>query len=214
MPEKAVTISWKPTVTPAGVGSYKLQRQVGKRDWQDIAVPGSKARQARVWLKTGMPNRFRIRATDGKGRTGPWAYSDDRTAALRGPVGLRLGSTRLVAGRPDRGSQAGRAQADKGHAGKAHARRNHARRAHAGRALVSFTGRSVAFVSRTGPGMGKARIFVDGKRIATVDLERQATTSRKLVWARNLGSLKRHTIAVKAVGPDRPVHFQGFYVLR
>jgi hypothetical protein len=62
--------------------------------------------------------------------------------------------------------------------------------------------------------MGRARILVDGKRVATVDLERQTTTSRKLVWARNLGRVKRRTIAVVAVHPDRPVHFQGFYVLR
>ena len=185
IPHRAVTVSWKPEVALAGVSSYTLQRQIGRRAWQTIPMSSPRAGKAHVWLKTGAQSRFRIRGTDTKGRTGPWAYSATRTADLRGPVGLRLASTRTVAAR-----------------------------ARNGWARVSLTGRSVAFVARTGPGMGIAKVFVNGRRAATVDLERPTVTDRELVWAVNFGAAKRRNLAVKAIGSGAQVDFQGFYVLR
>ena len=185
MPDDAVTVSWKPDRTAAGVEGYDVQRKVGRGAWQSVWLARPQATKVHVWLKTGIETRFRIRATDRQGRTGPWAYSADRTAALRGPIGLHLSSTRFVSS----------------------AKRHRAAR-------VRFTGRSVALVARTGPGAGRARVFLDGKRVATVDLERPTATSRELVWVRNLGRVKPRTIAVTAADRDTTVDFRGFFVLR
>lgn len=185
LPDAAATVTWRPIAKTAGISRYMLQRQVGKGSWRTIRLSSANAEKARAWLKTGAQNRFRVRATDTRGRTGPWTYSDDRRAALRGPVGLRLGSTRAVSAR-----------------------------AGSGWARARLTGRSVAFVARTGPGMGEAKVLVDGKRVSVVDLERPTTTSREMVWAKNFGSVKRRRVAVKAVGSEGAIEFRGFYVLR
>jgi hypothetical protein len=69
-------------------------------------------------------------------------------------------------------------------------------------------------MARTGPGMGKARIFLNGKKVATVDLDRSKVTDQALVWTRNFSRAKPRSIAVKAVDRSRRVDFGGFFVLR
>ena len=185
MPDDAATVAWVPVPTKGGIGRYTLQRRVGNGAWKDIPLAKAKARSAKVWLKNGVNNRFRIRATDAAGRTGPWSYSATRKAAIRGPVGRRLGGSRYLSTR----RQAGKVQS-------------------------RVRGRSIAVVTRTGPGMGKARILVDGKRVATVNLDRKRSTSRELIWARNFDGVRRHRVSVRAGSRDARVDFKGFYVLR
>ncbi len=186
LPDSPVTVTWKPLPVSPGVSRYMLQRKVGRGEWKGIAIGGPTAHQARVWLKTGLANHFRVRGVDGQGRMGPWYYSGELTAALRGPVGTRLGGDGMVAAAA-RGSRWVRS---------------------------SFTGRSVALVAATGPGMGRVRIFVNGKRAALVDLHRESSSQRELVWTMNFGRVTPRRIAISAVDPGRPVDFQGFYVLR
>jgi hypothetical protein len=205
MPDDAVSVSWKPDVVAGGISRYTLQRKVGRGAWQSVWLARPHARKVHVWLKTGVESRFRIRATDHQGRTGPWAYSADRTAALRGPIGIRLSTTGFVAASKHPGKHDGK------RAGK-HAGRHSSD--HGSRARIRFTGRSVALVARTGPGAGRARVFLDGKRVAIVDLERPTATGRELVWARNLGRVKPRTIAVTAADNGSTIDFRGFYVLR
>jgi hypothetical protein len=212
MPHDAVSVSWKPDVVAGGVSRYTLQRKVGRGDWQSVWLARPHARKVHVWLKTGVGNRFRIRATDHQGRTGPWAYSADRTAALRGPVGLRLStaasaSTTFTAAGKQADRRDKRAGKHDKHTGRRATRHNE-------RARIRFSGRSVALVARTGPGAGRAKVFLDGKRVAVVDLERSTATDRELVWARNLGRVKPRTIAVTPADKGSTIDFRGFYVLR
>jgi hypothetical protein len=142
------------------------------------------ARTATVKVKMGVPNRFRVMARDHDGHTGPWSYSPRRKPAIRGPVGLTLSSSRAAAS----GSPAV--------------------------AKATFVGRAAAFMTETGPGMGRARILVGGKRVATVNLHRDKTTRRALVWARNWPDARRHTVTVKPVDKGTRVDFEGFFILR
>jgi hypothetical protein len=80
------------------------------------------------------------------------------------------------------------------------------------RARLRFRGRSVALVAPTGPGMGRARVLLGGRRVATVDLSRTDGNGRELVWARNFDGTRRRTISVVAVAGQ--VRFEGFLVLR
>jgi hypothetical protein len=185
VPGGAATLSWQPASAKANISKYKVQRKVGKGPWKDLQLPSVTAKQSDVWLKTGVNNRFRVLARDGKGRRGPWAYSPRRKAAIRGPVGLALSGADAepAGGEPIR-------------------------------AKTRFTGRSIALVTRTGPGMGRAKVFINGKKVAIVDLRRSRSTSKALVWARNWPASKRRAISVKAVDPDARVDFEGFFVLR
>ncbi len=180
----AVTVTWRPFGKGADIASYKLQRQTGRGDWKTVDANHKVSKRVGVWLKSGHNNRFRVKATDAKGHSGPWAYSPRRKAVIRGPVG------RVLSGAA---AQTATAQPVK--------------------ARVRFKGRSVGFVTRTGPGMGKAKIVVGGKRVAVVDLERATTTDGKLVWTRNWKKAKKRTVVVKAVDSRERVDFMGFYIL-
>lgn len=187
----AVTVSWKPAAPGQGVVRYRLQQRIGNGKWRDVSLPSTNARKATVRMKTGVKNRLRVMAIDNKGRPGPWAYSDGSNPVLRGPVGRTLGGDGTAGGgknaRSGGGSTAARAR---------------------------FVGHAVAFVTETGPGMGKAMILVGGKRVATVNLEREKTTERALVWTRNWRGARWHTVTVKPVGRGSRVDFEGFFILR
>jgi hypothetical protein len=185
IPSGAATLFWKPANSKADVSSFKVQRRIGKGSWKTVAEPGMGGRQRDVWLKTGINNRFRVHAKDDTGRRGPWAYSPKRKAAIRGPVGLSLAED----GVDPAASEPIRAK-------------------------TRFTGRSIAFVTRTGPGMGKAKVFVNGKKVAVVDLQRGTSTAQALVWAKNWSAAKRRSVSVRAVDPTVRVDFDGFFILR
>ncbi len=180
----AATIAWRPTGYSAKVASYRLQRKVGTKAWKDVDLGSATTRQTRSWVKIGTGNRFRVRGKDARGRVGSWSYSAKRKPGIRGPAGISISAD---------GFEASAARS---------------------RVKTRFDGRSIAFMTRTGPGMGEARIFLNGKRVATVDLERQKATDRALVWTRNFGKSKPRTIAVAAVDSDERVDFDGFFVLR
>lgn len=180
----ATTVSWQPQPRKARVGRFQLQRKVSGGQWKTVGLPRPKAWQANAWVKVDARSRFRIRAADRKGHWGPWSYSPSRRAAVRGPAGSTI-------------------------AGKVQTARAETRRIKS-----RFTGRSVAVVVRTGPGMGRVRVFVDGKRVAVVNLDRAQTTERRLVYARNWAKVGSHAIAIKPVSHNDRVDFNGFFILR
>ncbi len=180
----AATVAWKPTSSSVEVASYRLQRKVGKNAWKDVDLRSKTARQTRSWVKIGSSNKFRVRGKDAKGHAGPWAYSAKRKPGIRGPVGAKISGADF-----DPSSVRSKIR-------------------------VKFDGRSVAFMTRTGPGMGKVRILLNGKRVATKDLDRDTVTDGALVWTRNFPRSKPRTIAVRAIDAAQRVDFDGFFVLR
>jgi hypothetical protein len=180
----AATVSWKPTAAGTNVARYRLQRKIGQGDWKSLSIGSATARSTTAWVKTGVNNRFRIRGEDSKGRTGPWAYSAKRRAAIRGPVGISLSGSGV-----DPASDPIKVK-------------------------TSFDGRSIALMARAGPNMGKVRVLLNGKKVATVDLKRSQVTRQALVWARNFSAAKLRSIAVKALDPGARVDFDGFFILR
>ena len=180
----AATISWKPVPLKADVKRYRAQRKAEGGVWKDVDLPKLTARQADSYLKVDAKTRFRVKAQDSKGNWGRWAYSVKRRAAVRGPAGTTIAG---VVGTASVASQ---------------------------RVKNRFAGRAVAVVARTGPGMGAIKIFINGQRVATVDLERIGANPRKLVWAKNFVHSGTRTIAIKPIGARERVDFKGFYVLR
>ncbi len=180
----ATTVSWQPQPRKVRVGRFQLERRVSGSRWRTVDLPKPRARQANAWVKIDGRSRFRIRAADRQGRWGPWSYSPSRRAAVRGPAGSTV---------------AGNVQTARAAPRKIKSR---------------FTGRAVAVVMRTGPGMGRVRVFVDGKRVAVVNLDRAQTTERRLVYAKNWAKVRSHSIAIKPVAGHDRVEFNGFFVLR
>ncbi len=63
-----------------------------------------------------------------------------------------------------------------------------------------FTGRAIALVTSKSPKRGKAKIYIDGSYVTTVDLRRSSTKHRVLVFARAWASPGKHTLGIKVVG--------------
>jgi Stage II sporulation protein len=180
----AATVQWQPLPRKADIANFQLQRKVTGGVWKTLALPKPKAWKTDAWVKVDAKSRFRIRARDTKGNWGPWSYSPKRRASVRGPAGRTIAGTLAATATQPQ------------------------------KIKSRFNGRSVALVMRTAPGLGKVRVFVDGRRVATVDLDRSSATQGRLVFARNWGKVDSHSIAVKPVSNHERVDFNGFFILR
>ncbi|PCG81531.1 N-acetylmuramoyl-L-alanine amidase [Streptomyces sp. WZ.A104] len=64
----------------------------------------------------------------------------------------------------------------------------------------TFTGRSAAWVVSRAATSGQAYVYVDGKKVATVDLKSSATKYRDAIWTRSWSSSAKHTVKIVVVG--------------
>jgi hypothetical protein len=67
-------------------------------------------------------------------------------------------------------------------------------------ATVRFTGRSVGWYARRGPGQGFAQVWVDGVLLATVNLEATAVQPSLAVYRRTWSSSGAHTLKIRVLG--------------
>jgi hypothetical protein len=77
---------------------------------------------------------------------------------------------------------------------------------------IRFRGRSVGLIAERGPGLGTARIFVNGKRVASVDLSSDSPVGERVVWSRNFDRARIRSVRVVSRGG--PIVVGGFLVLR
>jgi hypothetical protein len=71
-------------------------------------------------------------------------------------------------------------------------------------ASISFTGKGIAWMGPVGPTRGKAKVYIDGKAVATVDLRRSTFQARKILFARAL-TAGPHTFKIVVTSSGRPV---------
>ncbi|CAN5828123.1 hypothetical protein BH23CHL8_BH23CHL8_04800 [soil metagenome] len=182
-------VRWRPLKGTQDVARYRMQRRVGGGSWKDVPLARTAATSASVELRIDRRVRFRVRGTDRKGRHGPWSITRPRKAVLRGPRDVTLsGSDTSLLGTPS----SGRSRV----------------------ARLRFTGKSIAYVAPTGPGMGRAIIKVNGRRVAVIDLEREQARGERLVWTRNWKRSRERVVVVKPADPAERVEIDGFLVLR
>jgi hypothetical protein len=67
-------------------------------------------------------------------------------------------------------------------------------------ASLRFAGREVAWVASLAPGYGSARVYVDGRAVATVHLRSGSVVQRRVVFTRSWATSARHTIKIVALG--------------
>lgn len=68
------------------------------------------------------------------------------------------------------------------------------------KATLSFTGKAVAVVAPKRPDLGKADIYLDGVKKATIDLYNAAAQSRRIVWTMSFASSAAHTVELRVLG--------------
>ena len=178
-----VRITWAASTDNIGVASYHLQRSIDGGAYRDGRHPLTNGYS--IDLSNSAHNyRFRVRAFDGVNysafRTGPTfrtiSYSESSTAVkYSGTWGLST-SPVYVGGKARVGSVAGRS------------------------ATLAFNGNRVAWLSRTGPTYGSARVYIDGSLVKTVNLNAATVTDRKMVFVRSWAAVGNHTIRIVVVG--------------
>ncbi|MFF2846768.1 N-acetylmuramoyl-L-alanine amidase [Streptomyces sp. NPDC058001] len=64
----------------------------------------------------------------------------------------------------------------------------------------TFTGRSAAWVVSRASSSGQAYVYVDGTKVATVDLKSSTTKYRDAIWTKKWTSSAKHTVKIVVVG--------------
>jgi hypothetical protein len=196
-----VTIAWSATDRGSGVYRYELQVSRNGRAWAAITLPSRLSTSVTRTMGTTGTYRFRVRAKDRVGNwsswvAGPtvWARTIQETSAS---LAWSVGWTRV---------------ADRAFSGGA-ARRSTRPGA---TARLTTSARSIAWISRTGPGRGLAQVYVDGVLAKTVDLNAASLSGPRTVFSRSWRSTSRHVIRIKLLGTvGRPlVEADAFLVVR
>jgi hypothetical protein len=82
-------------------------------------------------------------------------------------------------------------------------------------ASLTFTGRAVAWYGPTGPTRGKARVSIDGRAVATVDLRTSSFDARAILYSRRFATAGKHTITITVLGTaGRPYVAVDAFVVR
>ena len=181
-----MTVSWAAaTDIGTGVVRYELRRRLDGGDWQDVALPAATSRSIAQTLPTTRAVQYQVRATDAAGNVGAWKSS----AAFH----LRLASERSSAIKYTRTWKTSLSASYLGGA----LRRS---RVTGATASYAFTGSQVAWIAARGPTRGSARVYVDGKLVATVKLYSRTVQPRRAVYTHSWATAGRHRITIRVSG--------------
>ncbi|HET7181696.1 MAG TPA: N-acetylmuramoyl-L-alanine amidase [Candidatus Limnocylindrales bacterium] len=194
-----VRLTWTGSdVGPAGLKSYEIARSYDGAAFKSIGT--STAGQFDWSMTPGHTYRFRVRATDKSGNVGAWATGPVVKAALTQQTSSALhwsgSSTTTSYSKYSGGSE---------------------RYLRAAGASVSYTttARSLSFVTTRSPSRGRADIWIDGVKVATVDLSTPDTVYQWVAYSKTWSSSGTHTIKVVSVGSPVPrVDIDAFGVIR
>lgn len=194
-----VRLTWSGSDSGSGIERYEVARSTDGGGW--IAAATTHGASATVPAATGHAYRFRIRAVDWAGNVGAWATGS--TFHLSGwseaSSSVHLSSSWTI--HRDPSWWGGQERSTK---------------ATGATATFSFVGRSFGWVGATGPGRGRAQVFVDGRLVATVDLAAASNHSRRIVFARSWSTSGHHSVVIRTIWTSHRhlVDIDGFVVLR
>jgi hypothetical protein len=178
---------------------YWLWKSVDGRRWRFVPVPNPSARQAVLTLRRGHRYRFLVHAYDAAGNASPAALGPSFSVGVLEDRSPRIAYSGLWRPRYLPQATAGRESAAAGLQAVAR---------------LTFSGRGIAWVSRTGPAGGRARVFVDGRYAGTVSLFSSTGEQRAVVFSKSWRSVGRHSIAVHPVATPRRTPVDAFVLLR
>jgi hypothetical protein len=195
-----VLVDWGLASTADGLRRFEVQTSVNGGSWTAVSLASATTSSLRRNVASGATVRFRVRAVDLAGTVGSWVTSAsfrgsalaDSSSAIRWSSGWsNVSYSSYLGGRVHSTSSAGRT------------------------ATLTFSGSSVAWVAPIGPTRGKARVYLDGQLITTVDLYHSRFVARDIVFARNVSD-GTHTLKIQTLGTSgRPtVAVDELYVLR
>jgi Bacterial Ig domain len=180
-----VRITWVASDVGTGLKTVRLQQSYRGETFTTVALAKPKASSVLRALAFGKAYRYRVRATDIVGNVSTYVVSPtfvlSRVQESSGQVAY-TGGWRLVRSTSYSGGKARSAAAS------------------GASAMVSFTGRSVAWVSSKSASRGSAQVYVDGVLARTVSLHRSTTIARQVVFSARWATSGPHTLRIVVVG--------------
>jgi Tol biopolymer transport system component len=195
-----VTVAWSGSGTEAAIASYKLQR-LSAGSWNTVPLVPATATSVRLTLTAGSTSyRFRVRATDTAGEvsdiaTGPAfkiSQLQETSSAIKWSGIWSKQIVRTASGGKLRYTTWKNASA-----------------------TITFTGRAIAWIAPTGPKEGKAKVYLDGRLIASPNL-RGATRAQRVIAAASWNPVAVHRLKIVCLGTaGHPrVYIDAFVVIR
>jgi hypothetical protein len=181
-----VRVVWPPASDPTSpIGGYQVQKTTDGVTWTSTISLGATRHETTYTLALDTNYRFRVRAVDTAGNWSPWAlelaqtrlhpYDDRSSVVVHGGTWAR---TTAASAWRETLSGSSRSSTSLG---------------------MAFTGHSVAVVGPRNPWRGKAKVYVDGVYIRTIDMRTSSSTSRQVVFTRYFPRGGWHTIKVVPV---------------
>jgi len=184
-----MSVSWSATDAGSGVKSFDVKRSKDGGAYERIASAITAA-SLNTTMTPGHTYKFKVRARDNVGNVSSWAASSTWHAGLTQQTTAAVTYTGTWSSESVSAFSAGSAK--------------YATAASAS-ATYSFSGRSVAWVTRLAPTSGAVQVYVDGVLAATVDTTAASTSERVVVFSKSWSSYGAHKIKLVVVGTtDRP----------
>ena len=182
-----VRVAWLAATDPtSAIAGYEVQASANGGPWAPTVSRSASELEVAYTLRFETPYTFRVRAVDAAGNWSAWAVSanttrihpvDDRSSAV-----VRYGSwLRRASDSAWRTTVTGSSRAG-------------------ARLSMTFTGHGIAVVGPKNPHRGKARVYIDGVYIKTINMKTASWTSRQVAFTQNFAAGGRHTISVRVVG--------------
>jgi uncharacterized delta-60 repeat protein len=197
-----VRLSWSATDSEGTVTDYNLQRSTDGGAYQNMNLSTATTKTVTHSLLPNHNYRYRVRATDDNGNKSFWKYGPRFAVDTHQESSTAIAYTDTWKQQSISGAYGGAVKYAT---------------ASGATAKLTFTGRNVAWVAPRSSTRGKAEVWLDGKKVATVDLYSATALSRRVVYAaNNLDPSVTHTLQVKVLGTaGRPrVDVDAFAVLR
>jgi hypothetical protein len=171
-------------LTPTGLTYAVAWQASGSPTWHAVVPADPRSTAAVLSLGPGT-YRVRVRATDALGhatswRTGGW-FTVRRLQENASAIRLVKGFKRVTAAGASGGKLATATRTGS-------------------TVTASFTGASIAWVGVRGPDRGKAKVYLDGKLVATVSLYAATRSDATVVWRRAFSSTRAHVLKIVATG--------------
>lgn len=195
-PTVPTTITWSGTDTGWGIVAYQLQRSVDGGSWTTVTLPTARTKSITQQLAIGHSVRYRVRAKDAAGNWGSFDYGPTFTPRIRDDVSPSITYSGTWSTPPDATALGGAL---------------HASASAGASATTTLIGRDIAWVAARGPGLGTARVYVDGTLRATVSLDAWTELPHQNVFRVHWSSDGSHVIRV--VVDSGEVNVDAFVVL-
>jgi hypothetical protein len=180
-----IRLAWAAsTDTGSGIAYYILQQSVNGGAYTTIGHPTSNIVDLQL-SSSSKTYRYRVAARDNDGNVSAYTYGLSFKTISTSESGAAMAYTRswpLVTSTAYIGGKAKYSKVT------------------GATATLTFKGTRVAWLSQKGPTSGVARIYINGKLMATIDLYNPTTLDKQVVWQHSWTSGTTKTLRVVVVG--------------